>query len=155
MSRGEIRAALGESRLHDLRTRAAELELSDQEYLRRIVDDALDRRKIVGWSYPAATPTLLEERSDRDVPGFVYLMEHQEQDLYKIGFSVSPRRRVEEVAKAEGAAVELICSIPAADMRALERELHQQYREKRIRGEWFRLSQYDIAAIVALSKVES
>lgn len=127
--------------------------VSEQEAVRVLLGDALEFR---GWSLPDSPGFLLNvERKGRSVAGFVYLFAHLEEPLFKIGYSTSPLRRLEEVAKAEDAPLELVCSIPTSDMRALERALHEQYSLQRVRGEWFHLSPEDIAHVAGLAKVES
>ena len=116
-----------------------------------------------GWCSPEPHPTLELQRGARSVPGFVYVMlgwwpdlaDHKQDRLYKIGFSVNPLRRLEEIAKAEGAIVELVLTIPTADMRALESRLHGEHKHCRERGEWFRLSDAEVANLRRLAESES
>jgi len=76
---------------------------------------------------------------------FVYLMRNNRSGYYKIGRSVNPKFR-ESTLQAQEPNVELLdtCIAP----KELERELHQQYSNKRLRGEWFELDIDDVNKII-------
>lgn len=74
----------------------------------------------------------------------LYLISHPDTGLTKIGFTASPRLRLRQLqAKASGAA--LIRTMPGS--RHDEATLHFNFMPKRVRGEWFKLDQEDIAEI--------
>ena len=136
-----------------VRALAAERGITEQEAVRCLLGSA---GELQGWAVPEHFESLEPQRSRRDVPGFVYLFAHsKEPNLYKIGFSVNPLRRLEEVAKVEGSPISLVCSIPSSDMRRLEWDLHRRYGPFRVRGEWFNLSDGQAAEIAALAEKES
>ena len=79
-------------------------------------------------------------------PGHVYLFK-AENGLIKIGFSENPEQRLEHFLNGP-VEVWLLYSSPATQRPAeLERNLHKQYAAKRVRGEWFALSDNDVQQI--------
>jgi len=127
--------------------------LSLQNATRHILEEYLERAILQGWVVPNAPKSTL---GDRDVPGFVYLLQHgREPHLFKVGFSSNPERRRNQIEVTESCPVTILATIPAADMRRLERDLHREHARKRIRGEWFLLSEKDVEAICRLAEKES
>lgn len=77
---------------------------------------------------------------------FVYLMIDITNQFYKIGISSNPEWR-EKTLQSEKPSIELIAYKKFVSRRiakSLEKALHETYREKRIRGEWFRLDESDV-----------
>lgn len=70
-----------------------------------------------------------------------YLMLDDEEQLIKIGKSHDIYTRMSVIGKRA------LILIAYADMD-VEKELHKSYRQKRIKGEWFRLSKDDIDEII-------
>ena len=91
----------------------------------------------------------IQKTGDREC---VYLMRNRRNGLVKIGSSLNPKFR-EKTLHSEEPEIELICYAPAG--RGFERELHQVYQEKRVRGEWFQLTEADVRHIDFLLKVEN
>lgn len=50
--------------------------------------------------------------------------------------------------------VVLVHSFPAACMRTTEKRIHLYLKEKRMNGEWFRLSKRDVRAICSIQIVD-
>jgi hypothetical protein len=76
---------------------------------------------------------------------YVYLMKDISNDLYKIGISNNPDYR-ERTLQSEKPTIEMIASkkFPIRKIaESFERSLHITFADKRIRGEWFELSQVD------------
>ncbi len=83
----------------------------------------------------------------------VYLLKHPTAGLYKIGRTVALGRRVDDVSKGVGGICEVVHLIDTDDAAKLEAELHRVYKGVRSAGEWFRLSDADVAAIRGASSV--
>jgi len=82
-------------------------------------------------------------------------MEDTANGRYKIGMSKKPEYR-ERTLQSEKPEITLICSKMYSsrdEARKIEKELHQRFKNNRIRGEWFNLSYLDggILSIVSLS----
>lgn len=76
--------------------------------------------------------------------GFVYVMKNHRNGFFKIGFSTKPEYR-EATLQAEEPEISLVLRHEAN--QKVEELLHQDFAEKRVRGEWFRLSEDDLSAI--------
>lgn len=77
---------------------------------------------------------------------YVYLMKDTANGRYKIGMSKKPEYR-ERTLQSEKPEITLICSKMYSsrdEARKIEKELHQRFKNNRIRGEWFNLSYSDV-----------
>ena len=80
---------------------------------------------------------------------YIYLMEDLRNKTFKIGKSKTPGKR-ERTLQSEVPQIVMRFSIPAEE--ACEKELHERFDAKRIRGEWFEISKTELAWIVSLLK---
>ena len=80
--------------------------------------------------------------------GHVYLL--QCGPFYKIGKAVDVNKRVKDLRTQPPFDIELLHVIHTLDMRKRERQLHQRFADKRVKGEWFKLDTADVAAIQAM-----
>jgi hypothetical protein len=78
-------------------------------------------------------------------PNYVYLMKNKRNGFYKIGKSIAPRVR-ERTLQSEEPEIEMVFKVQVDE--SAERKLHAAYAEKRLRGEWFSLSRFDVRKIV-------
>ena len=79
-------------------------------------------------------------------PGYVYLL--RGKDYYKIGLTTREvAERVSEFSPRLPFEVEMIHSLRVEDVYAAETYLHQRFADKRLNGEWFELSDEDVAWI--------
>jgi len=81
---------------------------------------------------------------------YVYLMIDLTNNFYKIGISNSPKYR-EFTLQSEKPTIELLANkkfINRKIAKSFENALHSAYKEKRLRGEWFKLDEIDIAEIL-------
>jgi hypothetical protein len=83
--------------------------------------------------------------------GFVYLCKSGNQ--YRIGMTNNPERRQGEVGVLLVDPYELIHIIETDDMRGVEDYWHTRFKQKLIRGEWFRLNSSDIKAFKRWKKI--
>lgn len=91
----------------------------------------------------AAVPTQDGLRSKRLV-GYVYLAKHGRD--YKIGRSNDVARRRREVSLLLPTDLEHVHVIETDDPEGIESYWHRRFADRRIRGEWFRLTAVDVAA---------
>lgn len=75
---------------------------------------------------------------------YIYLMRNNRNGYYKIGFSKNPSAR-ERTLQSEEPDITLIRQWPGTMFD--EVALHAKFEAQRIRGEWFKLSDADIAYI--------
>ncbi|MCP4540114.1 MAG: GIY-YIG nuclease family protein [Chloroflexi bacterium] len=85
----------------------------------------------------------------QDVSGYVYLL--QAGPYYKIGASQTVDKRIKQLSTIPPFEIELICAIKTNTMYELERELHERFSDKQVRGEWFTLNDEDIVYIENLT----
>jgi hypothetical protein len=77
--------------------------------------------------------------------GFVYVIHGG--GYYKIGRTVDPYTRLTPMMARAPFPFEALLLIPTSNMAQTERELHRTYAAQRTRGEWFNLTDADIAEI--------
>ena len=88
-------------------------------------------------------------RSIKEESCFVYLMKDESNGYHKIGISNKPEYR-ERTLQSEKPTIVLLCAkeFPTRIIaEAIEAALHKAFCEKRIRGEWFDLSDKDVMEI--------
>jgi Meiotically up-regulated gene 113 len=98
---------------------------------------------------------LQENAKNQDVPTrdkyrnqgntYIYLMKSNLNGFVKIGKSINPRAR-EKTLQSEDPLLELVFVSPLID-GVNELFLHDKFRSKRIRGEWFNLTNEDVESI--------
>ena len=71
----------------------------------------------------------------------IYLMHHGLSKVWKIGRSVNPRQR-EKTLQHQDPRISLEWTIKAPGK--FEQFLHKKFKKKRLRGEWFELTQEDV-----------
>ncbi len=86
-------------------------------------------------------------------PGFIYLI-RGENGFWKIGYAANPYNRQKTFNVKLPFDVTFEHLIPTNDMTKAEQQLHAQFAFKRVRGEWFDLSEEDIAWIKSLRKLD-
>lgn len=74
----------------------------------------------------------------------VYLLRSAD-GRYKIGFSQNPEDRATAIGKQIGMDVQLVHVITTDRARFLEHDLHCRYASRRIQGEWFALTEAEVA----------
>lgn len=72
---------------------------------------------------------------------FIYLILNKRNGLYKIGLSSNPEFR-EKTLQSEEPEIEVINTYKGGFK--IEKEIHSTFKEKRVRGEWFRLKNEDL-----------
>lgn len=77
--------------------------------------------------------------------GYVYLLGGN--GYYKIGCSQHKMSRAREVGSHLPFETEIVLTIPTDNRFYLEKKIQEKYSEKKIRGEWFGLNQFDIQEI--------
>jgi hypothetical protein len=78
----------------------------------------------------------------------VYLLEG-EHGYYKIGVARDVEQRAEQIQAGVPFKVKVLHSFHSRDAREAEFELHLQFHDKRVNGEWFKLAPEDVACICA------
>lgn len=82
----------------------------------------------------------------------VYVMQCVHTDVYKIGISQRPDLRLRQLESTENVELRLVLSFPMFLAGSAEFLLHKHFRQKRLMGEWFQLTQEDVEGIKLLAK---
>lgn len=77
----------------------------------------------------------------------LYLMKNTRNGYTKIGISNNPKHR-EKTLQSEEPEVELLFTMSVCLARLEEKALHKEYNDKRVRGEWFDLTDNDVMDII-------
>lgn len=97
---------------------------------------------ITGLYEPIVPPTITKNRLSH--VGFVYIMTDKANGIKKIGFSKNPDAR-EKTLQSEKPTIEI--EKYWWGTMSDEKELHESFSNKRVRGEWFSLYHQDVCAI--------
>ena len=88
-------------------------------------------------------------------PGFIYILKAITPDNhYKIGRSKDPVNRIETMGVKLPFPLEPIHQFPTSDASRAEKQLHEQYEDKRVNGEWFALSDSDVETICQIERMD-
>lgn len=79
--------------------------------------------------------------------GYVYLI-REPFGRVKIGKTTDVERRISALNCGSPYELELLIAIPCDDMRKLENSFHERFAEKRVRREWFELSENDVSEVI-------
>ena len=101
-----------------------------------------------GWSDVAAILADVPDEAEPEEPakptGAVYLLRHGPH--HKIGCSKQPEDRVTELRLMLPPSSHLTHIIRTDDPHGVESYWHRRFADKRVRGEWFKLTRQDVAA---------
>ena len=74
----------------------------------------------------------------RESEGYVYLV--KDSKYYKIGLTTNPKQRLQDI-RSTNITAEIVFLFETENMYLLEKELHGFFKEKRVVGEWFELTE--------------
>jgi predicted flap endonuclease-1-like 5' DNA nuclease len=95
-----------------------------------------------------AKPTI---KQPVDKSGYIYLIHGVGTKWYKIGQSINPEVRREELGTQGPFKYAQVWAFTVNDMDAVEDFLHRHFAHRRVEGEWFVLSEWDIEAFKRVS----
>lgn len=135
-----------------------DLQLSIVKTLKMYHDENYDNNKILELNQDACNNAMQETRENINNRGqvkkvkkvnqtFIYIMIDHNTGYYKIGHSKNVLRR-ESTLQSEKPTIELLYTFEG-DIKD-ERDLHENYKDLRVRGEWFALEQWMIDAIIKM-----
>lgn len=78
-------------------------------------------------------------------PKYVYLL--QSDIYYKIGITTDPDKRISDLMTLPPFDTGIIYCALCDDAQKHEKLLHERYKEKRVNGEWFKLSKDDVIEV--------
>ena len=132
---------------------ALSLAIAAQHGVERVAFNELSKcdGSVLGNKLRKTAPALSAETTSK--AGFVYVIFLDElgERFFKIGMSSFFSAHFDEHKCSSPFEVRVACAYFTSDMRAEERALHEKYKLQNVRGEWFRLSDADLAEIAARS----
>lgn len=108
--------------------------------LLKLVDE--DPRKIIEAS--AWTLSMGKEK-DENVVGYIYIVESG--GYHKIGKAMSVRNRVGELQVGNPNPIQIVLQKEVVNVGQIEKDLLDLFKDKKVRGEWFQLTDEDIKLI--------
>lgn len=137
--------------IRSLRDIAGEVGVSEGAIRKRAKAEGWEREKAVRQQDPVR---LAGDELDR--AGFVYVIYLEDtasERFYKIGMTASFSARHDAHQCASPFPICVACAYFVGNMRTEERSLHAEFADKRVRGEWFRLTDSDLDQIARRSKL--
>lgn len=84
---------------------------------------------------------------NRDQNGFIYVLRAQAGDFCKIGKTTSLSKRIAQLKIQLPFPVSVHAAYQIAQPARVESVLHEQFSDKRLNGEWFRLTESDLSRL--------
>lgn len=98
-------------------------------------------------------PVYIKKR--KAIAGYVYLVKAITPDNhYKIGYSKKPLARIEKLDVKLPFPLDVIHLIKTNDCTTAEQYLHNMFKESRVNGEWFELTERDVATILQIDNLD-
>lgn len=89
--------------------------------------------------------------NERDLSdNYVYVMNQVGSNIYKIGYSKNPQKRLTRISSGSSKKIKIISVYPQVGHEQAEKSekyLHDLFHKKRLFGEWFRLNRRDLKKI--------
>ncbi|ATW59350.1 hypothetical protein Cl131_gp082 [Aphanizomenon phage vB_AphaS-CL131] len=95
-------------------------------------------------------------RRKRNQKGWIYVIHAVDLGLFKVGCSKNPEARLGQLIKSQiPSELVLVHQSKSDSMYADEKMIHKLYASRQVSGEWFRLTNEDLAQIKTLSFVKT
>ena len=114
-------------------------KITEDEFPRVVVKDGKIFRE------GGAVQSLLIEEMTKS-PG-VYVIQIRRTSKYKIGITKHIKTRLKQFQTGNPEPLDMVVFMETEDPRKLESLLHQEFKEKRLSGEWFELNEKDLLII--------
>lgn len=102
-----------------------------------------DKRQRITRSYYCVSKSkmreLRREPNVEDKSGYVYLIQVKGQKSYKVGYSVNPQRRLQDLQDERDMSLILVAQISSTNMYRDETRWHEKFHRYQFSGEWFAL----------------
>ena len=127
---------------------AERIEKARQDHLKLLEKERLEREKHEAElkkerEAKAKLEAEIRAKKTKQVkPKKTYLIKNLKNGFYKIGFSNNPIRR-ERTLQAEEPTIKMV----KVWDKFIEKELHDKYKDQRVRGEWFKLTSIQVKYI--------
>jgi hypothetical protein len=92
---------------------------------------------------------ILNKFAIKDSAGYVYFIRRKDQNsLIKIGRAKNIFKRISQLQTSSSCDLDLIGYIETDNCVSLETKIHKEYREKRVKREWFSISEEDAKSLI-------
>jgi len=115
------------------------------EYLEELGQEKIDKiNKKIEKDYRKEMTNLNNnvEKREKKQSGFIYLL--KSKNLYKIGRAKCPKDRLKTYKTENPFGIKVILQRRVDDYIKMEEKLLDMFRDKRVKGEWFKLNKQDI-----------
>ena len=136
-----------------LRAMAQEHGITHGAINKRANRDGWERSKRVREVRPVRLAKEVDPLSRAGFIYVIYLDDSSDERFYKIGMASSFGARFDAHRCASPFEILVACAYFVGNMRAEERELHDEFADKRVRGEWFRLNDGDLDFIASRARL--
>lgn len=82
--------------------------------------------------------------------GFIYIMRLSGFDIYKIGVSNNPKRRLRDLQSANPFELKTLFCARFKDVYSLEEQLLDKFKMNQIKGEWFNAYEECVSEVITL-----
>ena len=82
--------------------------------------------------------------SNKNPNGYIYIIKLKGFDLYKIGVSNNPKRRIYDIDSSSPFGVDLIGTYFFVNVYNMEECIHDSFKKNKFRKEWFKIHHEDI-----------
>lgn len=101
----------------------------------------------------SSTSNIRKVNSSRFPKGCVYILKKENEDLYKIGVSQNPARRIRDIKAILPFEVDIIFISSELDkVYDLEFIIHKKFKDNNVRKEWFNIYEEDIVILINILK---
>lgn len=80
--------------------------------------------------------------------GYVYIVKLNGFDIYKIGVSANPERRIKDIDSSNPFGIEIICLLYFKNAYEMEECIHDSFRDKALRKEWFKFDKISLSILI-------
>lgn len=80
--------------------------------------------------------------------GYIYILKLKGFDIYKIGVSSNPERRINDIDSANPFGVKVLCLLYFKNAYELEECIHDSFKRKALRKEWFKFDEISISILI-------
>jgi hypothetical protein len=115
----------------------------------RLLQEKLEKEKLELAENERTREIRIPLRPSR--PGYVYLVKADK--YFKIGRSKQPDVRFSQIGLQLPFPFEVLHIVPVSDMYEAEKHLHSKFAHRHLNGEWFSLSDTEVAEIMNLERL--
>ncbi len=117
--------------------------------------DSEDNPRIINFYGKVFIEGTFSERmffDDINVKSGVYIIKVQNSKKYKIGFTQNIKKRMKQFSTGNPCNLKLLYFVETLDYKSLEKDLHKEFKDCRVKGEWFNFEENDLREVEVFLK---